>query len=151
METVGVGQSETDVADVCDTVAVVVQPASGDVLQFLKAGIMEVPDVLVVTKATWATRRRAPGATWRRRSRRSGRRRRRSWPSPRCHRPAASTSWAAALDEQRRRIDLPERRLRLARVRAAEFIAEHGERALRELGGRREAERLSPRTIRASA
>jgi GTPase len=39
------------VADVADTVAVVVQPGSGDVLQFLKAGIMEVPDVLVVTKA----------------------------------------------------------------------------------------------------
>src|SRR5437764_1141017 len=51
IETVGVGQSETDVADVADTVAVVVQPASGDVLQFIKAGIMEVPDVLVVTKA----------------------------------------------------------------------------------------------------
>ena len=51
IETVGVGQSETEVADVADTVAVVVQPASGDVLQFLKAGIMEVPDVLVVAKA----------------------------------------------------------------------------------------------------
>src|SRR5687767_10237611 len=51
VETVGVGQSETDVADLCDTVAVVVQPGSGDVLQFLKAGIMEVPDVLVVTKS----------------------------------------------------------------------------------------------------
>src|SRR5215216_1066754 len=51
IETVGVGQSETDVEEVCDTVAVVVQPQSGDVLQFLKAGIMEVPDVLVVTKA----------------------------------------------------------------------------------------------------
>src|SRR5205823_7886124 len=51
IETVGVGQSETEVADVADTVAVVVQPASGDVLQFLKAGIMEVPDVLVVTKS----------------------------------------------------------------------------------------------------
>ena len=47
----GVGQSETDVEEVCDTVAVVVQPGSGDTLQFLKAGIMEVPDVLVVTKA----------------------------------------------------------------------------------------------------
>ena len=45
------GQSETDVEEVCDTVAVVVQPGSGDTLQFLKAGIMEVPDVLVVTKA----------------------------------------------------------------------------------------------------
>src|SRR4051812_23682130 len=51
IETVGVGQSETEVADVADTVAVVVQPGSGDVLQFLKAGIMEIPDLLVVTKA----------------------------------------------------------------------------------------------------
>ena len=51
IETVGVGQAETDVADVADTVVVVVQPGSGDVLQFLKSGIMEIPDVLVVTKA----------------------------------------------------------------------------------------------------
>src|SRR4051812_10050174 len=51
IETVGVGQSETDVAEAADTTAVVVQPGSGDALQFLKAGIMEVPDVLVVTKA----------------------------------------------------------------------------------------------------
>ena len=60
IETVGVGQSETDVAEAADTVAVVVQPGSGDALQFLKAGIMEVPDVLVVTKADLgATARRA--------------------------------------------------------------------------------------------
>src|SRR6202011_5752459 len=51
IETVGVGQAETEVADVADTIAVVVQPGGGDVLQFLKAGIMEIPDVLVVTKA----------------------------------------------------------------------------------------------------
>src|ERR671923_556933 len=51
VETVGVGQSETDVEQVCDTLAVIVQPASGDTLQFLKAGIMEVPDILGVTKA----------------------------------------------------------------------------------------------------
>src|SRR3954447_25366661 len=51
IETVGVGQSETEVADIADTVTVVVQPGSGDALQFLKAGIMEIPDVLVVTKA----------------------------------------------------------------------------------------------------
>src|SRR3954453_105078 len=51
IETVGVGQSETEVAEVADTVAVIVQPGSGDVLQFLKSGIMEIPDVLVVTKA----------------------------------------------------------------------------------------------------
>ena len=51
IETVGVGQAETEIAEVADTVVVVVQPGSGDVLQFLKAGITEIPDVLVVTKA----------------------------------------------------------------------------------------------------
>ena len=51
IETVGVGQAETEIADVADTVVVVVQPGSGDALQFLKSGIMEIPDVLVVTKA----------------------------------------------------------------------------------------------------
>src|SRR5277367_4406407 len=51
IETVGVGQSETDVGHVVDSVVFVVQPGSGDALQFLKAGIMEVPDVLVVNKA----------------------------------------------------------------------------------------------------
>ena len=51
IETVGVGQAETEIVDVADTVAVVVQPGSGDALQFLKSGIMEIPDVLVVTKA----------------------------------------------------------------------------------------------------
>lgn len=51
VETTGVGQSETDVEHVTDTVVVAIQPASGDVLQFLKAGLLEVPDVLVVNKA----------------------------------------------------------------------------------------------------
>jgi LAO/AO transport system kinase len=51
VETTGVGQTETDVVHVADTVALVVQPGSGDSLQFLKAGIMEIPDVLVVNKA----------------------------------------------------------------------------------------------------
>lgn len=50
VETTGVGQSEVDVQHVVDTVVCVVQPGSGDVLQFLKAGIMEVPDVWVVNK-----------------------------------------------------------------------------------------------------
>src|ERR1700733_6665038 len=54
VETVGVGQTETDVGHVVDAVAFVVQPGSGDALQFLKAGIMEVPDVLVVNKADQA-------------------------------------------------------------------------------------------------
>lgn len=51
IETVGVGQSETDVADVADTVIFCVQPGSGDSLQYMKAGIMEVPHIAVVTKA----------------------------------------------------------------------------------------------------
>src|SRR6266550_236630 len=55
IETVGVGQAETDVADAADTVAVVVPPGGGDVLQFYKAGIMEIPDVVVVTKADLGT------------------------------------------------------------------------------------------------
>jgi LAO/AO transport system kinase len=51
VETVGVGQSEVAITNVSDTVVVVVQPGSGDVLQFLKAGVMEIPDLLVVNKA----------------------------------------------------------------------------------------------------
>jgi len=51
VETTGVGQSETDVEHVADTVAMVIQPGSGDVLQFLKAGIIEIPDVFVVNKS----------------------------------------------------------------------------------------------------
>lgn len=51
VETVGVGQSETDVAGLADSVVFCVQPGSGDSLQFMKAGIVEVPEVAVVTKA----------------------------------------------------------------------------------------------------
>lgn len=51
LETVGVGQSETEVGHVADTVAFVAQPGSGDLLQFIKAGIMEIPHVIVVNKA----------------------------------------------------------------------------------------------------
>ena len=143
VETVGVGQSETDVADLCDTVAVVVQPGSGDVLQFLKAGIMEVPDVLVVTKADLgdaATRARADlhqalaalGST--------------EVPVVAVSSvppPTGIDELVAELDAHRERVDLPERRLRARRLSALrEFGAEHGESALRGLGGRREALRL---------
>jgi LAO/AO transport system kinase len=50
IETVGVGQSETDIALAADTVIFCVQPGSGDALQFMKAGIVEIPDIVVVTK-----------------------------------------------------------------------------------------------------
>jgi LAO/AO transport system kinase len=139
IETVGVGQSETDVAD---TVAVVIQPGSGDILQFLKAGIMEVPDVLVVTKSDLgrvATRAisdlsaalRALGA--------------------------ADTAVLAvssvppavgieelldALEEHRRGLDVGARRLEARRAHAlADFAAEHGDRGIRALGGQRAAQR----------
>ncbi len=51
VETVGVGQSETEIADLADLVLLALQPAAGDLLQFLKAGILEIPDLAVVTKA----------------------------------------------------------------------------------------------------
>jgi len=51
VESVGIGQSEADVALVADTCVLCVQPGSGDSLQFMKAGIMELPDIICVTKA----------------------------------------------------------------------------------------------------
>src|SRR5882724_2796546 len=51
IESVGIGQSEADISFAADTVVLCVQPASGDSLQFMKAGVMELPDVIAVTKA----------------------------------------------------------------------------------------------------
>jgi len=51
LETVGVGQAEVDVIDHADTVVLVLIPGSGDSIQALKAGVMEIPDVIVVNKA----------------------------------------------------------------------------------------------------
>lgn len=51
VETVGVGQSETDIATLADVTLVVIQPGSGDMLQFIKAGLMEVFGALVVNKS----------------------------------------------------------------------------------------------------
>jgi LAO/AO transport system kinase len=50
VETVGVGQSEVDVGSVADLVVLVLQPGAGDTLQFMKAGILEIPDLFVVHK-----------------------------------------------------------------------------------------------------
>jgi LAO/AO transport system kinase len=143
VETVGVGQSETDVEEVCDTVAVVVQPASGDVLQFLKAGIMEVPDVLVVTKADLGDAARRASADLQQALAALG-----SSDVPvvavsSVPPPAGIEELTGALEAHRERVDLQERRLRARRLSALrEFTAEHGETALRALGGRREAQRL---------
>jgi LAO/AO transport system kinase len=154
IETVGVGQAETEVAEVADTVAVVVQPGSGDVLQFLKSGIMEIPDVLVVTKADLGqialrTRRDLSAAL-----RSLGIRQEED---PVLSRVVAVSSIppASGFDElvqqfeQHRRAlaanggtKLAERRAHARRAGAlTNFLAEHGERGLRTLGGRRAAER----------
>jgi LAO/AO transport system kinase len=50
VETVGVGQSEIEIESAADTVVLVLQPGSGDTLQFMKAGILEIPDVFAVHK-----------------------------------------------------------------------------------------------------
>jgi len=51
VETVGVGQAEIDIIDHADTVVLVLMPGSGDSIQALKAGVMEIPDVIVINKA----------------------------------------------------------------------------------------------------
>ncbi len=51
VETVGVGQSEAEVIDLVDSLVFVAQPAAGDLIQFMKAGILEWPDVFFVNKA----------------------------------------------------------------------------------------------------
>ncbi len=50
LETVGVGQAEVDIIDHADTVVLVLMPGSGDSIQALKAGVMEIPDVIAVNK-----------------------------------------------------------------------------------------------------
>jgi len=121
---------------------VIVQPGSGDTLQFLKSGIMEVPDVLVVTKADLGevairARRDLSAAL-------------RSLESSEVRVVAVSSvppptgvdELVEALDRHRVALDLPARRLRSRRMMAlGELVAEHGDSALRALGGRRAAER----------
>lgn len=143
VETVGVGQSETDVAEIADTVAVVVQPGSGDALQFIKSGIMEIPDVLVVTKSDLGDVALRAQRDLNAALRSIGGR----------ETPVIAVSslppargideLVAALDAHRAAIDLPARRLAARRATAlADFAAEHGERGVRALGGRRAAEAL---------
>ncbi|HUA11230.1 MAG TPA: GTP-binding protein [Solirubrobacteraceae bacterium] len=143
VETVGVGQAETDIADVADTVAVVVQPGGGDALQFLKSGIMEIPDVLVVTKSDLGqialnARRdlvaalRSLGAS------------ETEVVAVSAAAPAAGVDdLVAALERHRARTDVAARRAAGRRAAAlSEFVLEYGERGLRALGGRRAAREL---------
>jgi LAO/AO transport system kinase len=142
IETVGVGQSETEVAEAADTVAVIVQPGSGDALQFLKAGIMEVPDALVVTKADLGTVAARAVRDLRAALRSLGS------ATPvlavsSVHPTSGIDELIAALDAHREGLDLTAARVRTRRLGAlADFVAEHGARGLRDLGGRRDAERF---------
>jgi GTPase len=51
LETVGIGQAEVDIIDHADTIVLVLMPGAGDSIQALKAGIMEIPDVIVINKS----------------------------------------------------------------------------------------------------
>jgi len=142
VETVGVGQSETEIADAADTVAVVVQPGSGDALQFIKSGIMEIPDVLVVTKADLGNvalrARRDLNAALRSIGSRDTKVVAVSSVSP----MQGIDDLIDALDAHHAGQDVAARRTRARRSGAlAEFVAEHGDRGLRALGGRRPAMR----------
>jgi LAO/AO transport system kinase len=143
VETVGVGQSETDVAELCDTIAVIVQPGSGDTLQFLKAGIMEVPDVLVVTKADMGD-----AAMRARRDLAAALRTVGSRDTPvvavsSLPPPSGVEELVNALDKHRASLDIDAARARMRRLAAlSHFTAEHGEHGLRAVGGRRAAQQL---------
>lgn len=143
IETVGVGQSETDIGDVADSVAVIVQPGSGDSLQFLKSGIMEIPDVLVVTKADLGDialrARRDLSAALRSAGARDTEVVAVSSISP----PQGIDELIAALDRHRGTLDVVSRRAAARRAAAiADFVAEHGKQGLRALGGPRAAAKL---------
>lgn len=75
IETVGSGQNEVEVREIADTVVLVLMPGSGDAIQALKAGVMEIPDVIAINKADHpdvdrlraelaATLSMAPAADW---------------------------------------------------------------------------------------
>lgn len=144
VETVGVGQAETEISELADTVAVVVQPGSGDVLQFLKSGIMEVPDVLVVTKSDLG-----PLAM---RARRDLHAALRSLGGSTPVIAVSSVPPVQGIDElvqalEEQRAQRAEARRPHARRAGAltSFALEHGQLAVKALGGRREAERFLAR------
>ena len=142
VETVGVGQSETDIAELADTIVVIVQPASGDVLQFIKSGVMEIPDVLVVTKSDLGVvaKRAARDLEAAVKSLGSNTAVLQVSSLP----PAVGVDELIdAVEEHFSALDLTKHRARARRLAALDsFTFEHGERGVRALGGRRAAEKL---------
>lgn len=133
VETVGVGQSEIEVARLADLTVVVVQPGSGDVLQFVKAGLMEVFDVLVVNKADLGELADNAARELRSALRVLGRRE-----VPVVTVSAEHGTGIDALVEalEAAAIDPKKRGEALHETVRARFIAWHGEKVVRALGGR---------------
>ncbi len=136
VETVGAGQAEVDVADAADAVVVVTAPGLGDEVQALKAGLLEIADVLVVNKGDRDGRRSRAGRParrcWRWRHTSAGRASRRGprrdccapWP-----RPGEGVAAVAAALERLRAAPLLERQARRRRQAARQLMALAGERA----------------------
>lgn len=140
LETVGVGQSEVDVAAAADTTVVVLTPAGGDDVQAIKAGVMEVADVCLVNKSD------LPGAD----------RLRRHLLAAQGHAPASEGAWRpavvacradvgdgidealAAIDAHRawrsEREEAPERERRRAQAELAAAVRAHADRRVHEAG-----------------
>jgi len=141
LETTGVGQSETAVEHAVDTVLLVVQPGGGDLLQFIKAGVMEIPDVFVVGKSdqgavaerTFADLKSAIASL-----RAAGVALEAPVLSVSAHDGTGVDALIDALDAHAARLapTLSERRLRAAAARAlGELLRLHGERGVAALGG----------------
>ncbi len=136
IETVGVGQSETDIAGAADTVVLCIQPGSGDSLQFMKAGIVEIPHLMLVTKAdtgSAAEQARVDAATA---LHAGGRRKAGEWRVPVLTVSAASGSGiadlCATLDEHRDWLGVDDRLARRRRSQEDDWFVE----AVRERYGR---------------
>lgn len=142
VETVGVGQSETEIADLADTVVVVVQPGAGDSLQFLKSGVMEIPDVLVVAKADVGSVAQTALNDARSALRLLGADGTVAMAVSAIEPTIGIEELNEALSAHRGGLDIAARRLQTRRSGAlADFITEYGEYGLRAVGGRRSAER----------
>ena len=147
VETVGVGQAEIDIIDHADTIVLVLMPGSGDSVQALKAGVMEIPDVIVVNKAdhplTDTMVREIRGVlALGPQTRLAGADRAR----PRRPRARGSRSWPQAIDEHHEHIEaegtLEERRARNLRNEVLGLAAVRMRPRARALA----AERPSPRS-----
>ncbi len=140
VETVGVGQSETEIAEVADTVCVVVQPASGDTLQFIKSGIMEIPHVLVVTKADLGQIAQRARRDLHAALRSLGAKDTSVVAVSSVPPPSGFESLVDAIDAHFESLDVESERAQRRRAQAlAEFAEEHGRRGMSALGGRRNA------------